>query len=524
MNEMLTVLIIDDSEDDRLLCHRSLKEALGITLQVVEAGSSESGLQAIEKYSPDCIMLDYSLPGHNGIEVLKRIRAKYPYLLVVILTGQGNEAIAVESMKEGAQDYIAKNAITPQMLQRVVRISIEHGNMQKHIHEQRASLEIFTHALAHDLKEPVRTVGSFLERITDCSALSEKSQKYFGYIRKAVNRMNELIDAVFLYTRLDNANHMDKSACSIAGVLEEVQENLAKLMEERNPTILFTSLPEVDANRVQMIQLFQNLISNAIQHCDRKVTITINAKEYGDQWQLMVHDDGSGIAPEYQEMIFDPFKRLQHRKENDPGLGLGLAINRKIVEAHKGKIWCESAAATGTSFIFNLPKAVDTLEKKVPAATLKSQPENLLQMSARILLVDDSEADIELNRIMLVEDAKLHCDILTAHCGRDALMSMHNAAQTNNPIDLILLDINMPGMNGFELMAQMQKQPIMQRPMVVICSTSAYDVDRRTAESIGASGYLTKPPQFSQLKHIINQSRRLRLEQKGENHVLMRAA
>ena len=100
------------------------------------------------------MLLDYSLPGRNGVEVLKRIRAKHPFVPVVMLTGQGNENVAVTAMQEGAQNYIAKSAITPESLEHVIRMAIEHCTMEKRIHEQRGSLEIFTRALAHDLKEP----------------------------------------------------------------------------------------------------------------------------------------------------------------------------------------------------------------------------------------------------------------------------------------------------------------------------------------------------------------------------------
>jgi len=528
MNKPLAILVIDDNEEDRMLCQRSLKSALGDSLLFMEAGNGESGLEAIEKHTPGCILLDYSLPGRNGIEVLKRIRAKHPYLPVIMLTGQGNEAIAVESMKEGAQDYIVKSAITPEALQRVVRVAIEHSGLQKRIDEQRASLEIFTHALAHDLKEPVRTIRSFVDLITDVDHLSEKSQRFFQFIRKAADRMNALIDTIYLYTRLDGAEQMEKISCDLTGVVKEVQDNLAQLMNERSPVITCDALPLVQTNHVQMIQLFQNLITNAIKHCDTVVTINVSASERDDHWQLSVRDNGPGIAAEYCAKIFDPFKRLSHRKEDGPGLGLGLAINRKIVESHGGKIWCESVLGTGTSFLFTLPKATAIAAPEsvvsIPALSLNTKPADATRALARILLVDDNESDIELARIMLIEDGKLRCDFLTARDGKEALAILQDAMKENNPIDLVLLDINMPGMSGFELMMHMSKEAVPLNPLMVMCSTSAYDKDKRMAETLGAEDYLTKPPQFSHLKDIIDQCAKLQLYQEGNDYVLRRAA
>ena len=104
VEDTLNVLVIDDNVDDRMLYRRVLKKAFGDRLNLAEEASGERGLDAIAKTEPRCVLLDYSLPGRNGIEVLKRIRSKHPHLPVILLTGQGNEAVAVQSMKEGAQD------------------------------------------------------------------------------------------------------------------------------------------------------------------------------------------------------------------------------------------------------------------------------------------------------------------------------------------------------------------------------------------------------------------------------------
>lgn len=527
MSETLTILVIDDDKGDRMTCQRALEGAFDNNLRLMEAEDGETGLAAIEKHLPHCVLLDHHLPGIDGLEVLKRIRIKHPYLAVIMMNGKGNDVVAVQSMKEGAQDYIAKITITSRILHRIIWMAIRHCILQKNTHEQRVSLEIFTRALAHDLKEPVRTIRSFIDQITDWRNLNEKSQKSLGYIRKAADRMNALIDTVYLYTRLDAAEQMEKTLCGIAGVLEEVKENLAQLIEDRGATITWDALPQVYANRVQMIQLFQNLIANAIRHCDKAVTILVDSREDGDHWQLAVRDNGPGIANEYLEKIFAPFRRLSHRKEDEPGLGLGLAINRKIVESYGGKIWCESRPGTGTSFLFTLPKTITSAAAADIASDFTLSPDerttDKAQTLARVLLVDDNEADIELNRIILIEDAKLRCELLTACNAREALAELQAAARTNNPIDLILLDINMPGMSGFELLAEMQKQN-MSQPPVVMCTTSAYDMDRRTGESFKTAGYLIKPLQFSLLKDIIDQCKSLHLRQEGSDCVLRRAA
>src|SRR5687768_10370598 len=115
----MKILIIEDSEDDRMLYSRALKKSPDVIYQIREADNGETGLREVEKFSPDCILLDYSLPGHNGIEVLKSIRANHPFMAIVMMTGQGNEAIAVSAIQEGAQDYINKSNITFENLRRI---------------------------------------------------------------------------------------------------------------------------------------------------------------------------------------------------------------------------------------------------------------------------------------------------------------------------------------------------------------------------------------------------------------------
>ena len=137
----IKILIIDDSPDDQLIYRRALGKATDAKYDLIEAEDGDRGLARVEADSPDCVLLDYSLPGRNGLEVLKRLRAQHPFVPVAMLTGQGNETVAVAAMHEGAQNYITKSTITPESIERIIRVSIEHCSMQKRIHEQRVSLE-----------------------------------------------------------------------------------------------------------------------------------------------------------------------------------------------------------------------------------------------------------------------------------------------------------------------------------------------------------------------------------------------
>jgi signal transduction histidine kinase len=524
MSESIRVLVIDDSEDDRLLYRRVLQKSADVKFQIYEVDNGDAGFQSLEKEQPDCILLDYSLPGRNGIEVLKRIRGQYPFIPIVMLTGQGNEAVAVSAIHEGAQNYIAKSMITPDALQRIVLTAIDHCAMGRRIHEQRTSLEVFTRALAHDLKEPMRTIRSFVDLLAEYETFSEKTLTYFQHIQNAADRMHMLIDTVYFYTRLNDPEQVAKEVCDVATTLKEVQENVDQLIRERNATITCDALPKVHANRAQLIQLLQNLTCNAIHHSEKPVTIHVSAETKENECLFRFTDNGPGIEPAHFQKIFEPFKRLSH---NDQGAGLGLAICKKIVESHGGKIWCESTLGKGTTFLFTLPQALpETVVKPKASAQQPTAVHTPLSGNplANVLLVDDSKADIEITQFKLFERAHLHCNLLVAHNAEQALSMLRDRSQQDGPIDLMLLDINMPEMDGFELLEQIKADETLRNVAVVMCTGSIYDKDMERARAMGAVGYLTKPVEFDKLKSVIDLTPAFQLHQNGKGYTLLRAA
>jgi signal transduction histidine kinase len=529
MGDVVRILIIDDSADDRELYRRALKKNLDTCYDIVEAEDGDCGLAELEQRAPDCVLLDYSLPGRNGIEVLKHIHTDRPFVPVVMLTGQGNETVAVTAMREGAQNYISKSTITPDTFHHAIQVAIEHCAMEKRIDEQRKSLEIFTRALAHDLKEPVRTIKSFLDLLAAQENLSQKGQGYFARVQKAADRMDSLIDTVYFYTRLDGLpQDVPKEACGVAAVLEEAKENLAELIRERNPTIICDPLPRVRANRMQLLQVFQNLLCNAIKHCDKRPAIRIQVSDETHFWCIRVIDNGLGIGEQEREKIFEPFTRLA--REDARGLGLGLAICRKIVESHGGKIRCEAANGGGAVFIFTLPKAEPVQGANVPSQMAEEAPRDGVSARAgsaeatlaNVLLVDDNEADIELTQIMLGEKAKLRCNFLVAQDAYEALDVLQKKTQERDKVDLMLLDINMPGMSGLELLGRMREEDALSGVPVVMCSTSTYDKDITRACQLGALGYIAKPAEMRKLEPLIAKTANLRLSVMDDGYLLLR--
>lgn len=523
MSKPLRILLIDDSEDDRLLYRRTLKKSA----QAYEFTEAEDGAggQAMIGPSVDCILLDYSLPGYNGVEVLKQIRADHPFVAVVMLTGQGNEAVAVNAMQEGAQNYITKSSITLETLERVILVAVEHCAMQRRIHDQHTSLGIFTRALAHDLKEPVRTIQSFLGLMATTETFTPKGAGYFHHVQRAAERMNALIDTVFFYMRLDGAQRQTPTETTDTNhTLDEARENLSRLISENGATITAVPLPRLHINRTQLLQVLQNLIANAIRHGNPQPRIHVTAGERADAWEIAVSDNGPGIPEDQRRMLFEPFRRLSSASVKDRGMGLGLAICRKIIETNGGAIRFEPVDTGGARFIFSIPKLPG--DESQSAATDGMAPEAARAAAdarlANLLLIEDNEADVELVKIILMEKNRLRCNLMVAANGNRALDLLEAGVATDHPVDLMLLDINMPGMDGFQVLEKLRSIDELKNVPVAMCTTSNYDQDMERARRLGAIGYMSKPADLEQLRMVLQQIPGLKLHEDQDGLALTR--
>jgi signal transduction histidine kinase/ActR/RegA family two-component response regulator len=393
------------------------------------------------------------------------------------------------------------------------------GTLQKQqvqIRTQHESLEVFTHALAHDLKEPVRTVRAFSDLIVS-NAAPETNAVYFDFIRHAADRMAMLVDTVFTYTQLHDPARITKTDCPMDNRLSDVRDNLHQLIAEHRATIKAGALPVVSAHTSQMMQVLQNLISNAIRHSPDGVEVEVSAEDRGDHWQFSVRDNGPGLDPHDLKRIFEPFKRLNL---NEEGAGLGLAICTKIIDLHGGRLWCESTAGDGANFLFTLPKSgSETMAaNQAPLLAEKAGTDAL----ARVLLVDDREADLELTRVFLRVRDKIEFDLSVARSGKEALTMMRQARSIGAAYDLILLDINMPGMDGFEMLRALRGEN--DETAVVMCTGSTYDRDIEQARELGAAGYVVKPASLAQLRPVVDKIPALCWQDEGAAARLMRAA
>jgi light-regulated signal transduction histidine kinase (bacteriophytochrome) len=220
-----------------------------------------------------------------------------------------------------------------------------------------AELEQFAYVASHDLQEPLRMVASFTQLLARRyrGKLGQDADEFIGFAVDGATRMRSLLDDLLAYSRVGTRGK-PLAPTDMNAVLEDALNNLTNSIAESGAAITRESLPTVPGDRVQLVQLFQNLLANAIKfHGNGAPQIHVSAGKQDSQWIFGVRDNGIGIAPEQQERIFMIFQRLHHRSEY-PGTGIGLAICKKIVERHGGRIWVESRPQEGATFYFSIPE------------------------------------------------------------------------------------------------------------------------------------------------------------------------
>ena len=217
-------------------------------------------------------------------------------------------------------------------------------------------LEQFAYVASHDLQEPLRAITGFTQLLRQDyqNQLDESAQEYMNYIVDGATRMRQLIQDLLTYCRL-GTDHQEFVPIDCNVVVRQAIANLEVAIADSNATVTHESLPTLKADKTQLVQLFQNLISNAVKfRRDQPPQVHIHAQLRNQEWLFCVRGNGIGIESKYLTRIFEVFKRLHSRTEF-PGTGIGLAICKKIIERHGGSIWAESQPELGTTFYFKIP-------------------------------------------------------------------------------------------------------------------------------------------------------------------------
>jgi signal transduction histidine kinase len=248
-----------------------------------------------------------------------------------------------------------------------VRDITQRKKLEQELVRANRDLQQFAYVASHDLKEPLRMVTSYLQLLRRRSGdkLDDRSRQYIGFAIDGAERMDAMIDDLLDFSRVETQGK-EFAAVDMDEVLSIALRDHRESIAESGATVTHDALPMVLADRSQMILLMDNLISNAIKFRDVAAPqVHISAHGDGWEWVFSVHDNGIGIDQEYQDRLFQMFQRL-HTRDEYPGTGMGLAIAKRIVERHGGRIWFESVPGEGTTFLFSIPVKPKARVEAVP--------------------------------------------------------------------------------------------------------------------------------------------------------------
>jgi two-component system, sensor histidine kinase and response regulator len=369
---LLKIAVVDDDEVDRLRLRRALKIA-GLHFTMAEAADGPSALTLLSRESFDCAFLDYQLPKLNGGQVLRQLRADGIDVPIIFLTGLGDERLAVDLMKAGAADYIAKDLMTADglahSLRQVLRLHKAEKQTQatqaaleryaQELEERNRELDAFAGTVAHNLKNVLTPVIGYAQLLQTNYTGKTLDERGLHLLERVVQRGQEgskTIEALLLLSRL-RQQQPPLESLDMAAIVKKVLDRLAYQVEKTEAVItLPDSWPAAAGYAPWVEEIWVNYLSNALKYGGLPPRVELGATSPVDgRAHFWVRDNGPGLNREEQTRLFTPFTRLA--QERAEGHGLGLYIVARIASKQAGAAGVESEIDQGSTFWFSLPAA-----------------------------------------------------------------------------------------------------------------------------------------------------------------------
>lgn len=363
MSEPPMVLVIDD-EDVVLDSCRRILEKEGI--RTITAINGEEGLQRVRESRPDLVFVDLKMPGISGLEVIGGIREIDPSIVVIVITGYSTVASAVDSLKSGAYDFLPK-PFTPEEFRLIVRRGLEKRRLTLEAASLRREKELlrenFAAILSHELKSPLAALQQSLYAMT-AAPPGELAEADRQRLLRMQSRVDDLLKMIHTWLRAMSSDletiRDDFGTVDLGAVAARAVDTMEPRARRKEVRIVVQRPPApvlVTGHEGTLLEAVVNLLDNAVKYSRPHGEVTVKISREGDRGRIAVVDQGVGMSPEDLRLVFGRFGGGKDGTGGEKGYGFGLAIVRRIAEAHGGTLTVESELGRGSTFVISLPAA-----------------------------------------------------------------------------------------------------------------------------------------------------------------------
>ncbi len=523
------ILLISHHSADYSFLSKTLSNSQDKSVQFrLECTSNlKDGITRLEEDDIHIVLLDLPLPDYNRLDAFLELYQKFPTLPIVILTNLHDDALAVESVIAGAQDYLVKSKINEGVIVRVVRYAIERNRVEMQMRrELKETIDLTREAqyaaemrskflayLSHEIRVPMNAVLGFSNLLKQ-TKLTDKQRDYLDTIASSGTLILNIINDVLDFSKIESGNMvLERIDFHIGRLIEEVFKIVKTVLGEKRLYLDYRVTHPVplllNGDPYRLKQVLINLLSNAIKFTpEGSVSLSVSLDETGNQnlkndeclLHFVVKDSGIGIPLSKQSKIFETFTQADTsitRKYG--GTGLGLAISKRLVESMDGVIWVKSQEGHGSEFHFT--------------AKFKTGTSDLDQTDPRNLELIDHRSNDSLQcqgvKILVAEDSGSSQELMREYfkmfeCEGDFVTDGYAAIEKirNNSYDLCLMDVEMPGLDGLAATKKIRRELSVDLPIIAL-TASAMKEDQEKCIKAGMNDYITKPIDMMLLRQKI---------------------